>query len=62
MVEMDTLPPHPIPKEAQEYLKQMTPGEKELHKMAQEKLGSSYFVEYTKGFVDWFKNKKVVSR
>ena len=59
---MDTLPPHPITQGVVEYLKQMTPGEKELHKMAQEKLGSSYFVEYTKGFLDWFKNKKEILR
>ena len=47
------LPPHPIPLEAAVYVNQMTPAQKELHQMAVEKLGSSYFVERTKGFEAW---------
>ena len=50
---MEKLPPHPITKEAQEYLNQMTDDEKELHAMAVEKLGSSYFLERTKGYLAW---------
>lgn len=53
ILSMETLPNHPIVKEAAEYIKKMTPAQKELHVMAQEKLGSSYFVERTKGFLDW---------
>jgi hypothetical protein len=59
---MDKLPDHPITKEAAQYLKQMTPDQKELHKMAQDKLGSSYFLERTKGFLDWKAKQKVQSR
>ena len=63
---MEKLPPHPITKEAQEYLKQMTDDEKELHEMAVEKLGSSYFLERTKGYLAWLArlpvNKKETSR
>jgi hypothetical protein len=59
---METLPPHPITAEAAEYINQMTPVQKELHMLAQEKLGSSYFVERTKGFLDWKAKQKVESR
>ena len=62
LVSMETLPNHPIVKEAAEYIAQMTAAQKELHVMAQEKLGSSYFVERTKGFLDWKAKQKVVSR
>jgi hypothetical protein len=61
-VSMEKLPNHPIMEEAAEYIAQMTPLQKELHVMAQEKLGSSYFVERTKGFLDWKVKQKVVSR
>lgn len=59
---MEKLPNHPIVKEAEQYIQQMTPAQKELHVMAQEKLGSSYFVERTKGFLDWKAKEKVASR
>ena len=59
---MDTLPPHPITAEAAEYIEQMTEAQKELHVLAQEKLGSSYFVERTKGFLEWKAKQKVVLR
>jgi hypothetical protein len=62
MTGMETLPPHPIVAEAAEYIEQMTPAQKELHVLAQQKLGSSYFVERTKGFVEWKAKQKVVSR
>ena len=58
---MEKLPNHPITGEAAEYIAQMTPAEKELHVMAQEKLGSSYFVERTKGFISWKAKQKVAS-
>jgi hypothetical protein len=48
-----SLPDHAIPREADAYIQSMTPLQKELHKMAQEKLGSSYFVERSKGFLAW---------
>ena len=59
---METLPPHPIGAEAAEDIEQMTAAQKELHVLAQQKLGSSYFVERTKGFLDWKAKQKVVSR
>jgi hypothetical protein len=59
---METLPPHPIVAEAAEYIEQMTAAQKELHVLAQEKLGSSYFVERTKGFLEWKAKQKVVLR
>ena len=59
---METLPPHPITPEAAEYIEQMTPAQKELHVLAQQKLGSSYFVERTKGFVEWKAKQQVASR
>jgi hypothetical protein len=52
---MDKLPPHPITKEAQKYIDAMTPLQKELHEMAIIGLGSSYFVERTKGYIEWLK-------
>jgi len=44
---------HPVPLEAAQYVREMTPQQKELHKMAQEKLGSSYFIERSKGYLAW---------
>ena len=55
---MDKLPPHPITKEAAAYIKTMTVAQLELHAMAVEKLGSSYFVERTKGFLEWKAKQK----
>jgi len=52
------LPDHAVPKEAEEYLKSLTPEKMELHKMAQEKLGSSYFIERSKGFIAWKDKQK----
>jgi hypothetical protein len=57
---MDMLPPHPITPDAQKYIDSMTPDQKELHEMATKHsgLGSSYFVERTKGFLDWVAKQK----
>lgn len=52
------LPDHVIPREADAYMESMTPLQKELHKMAQEKLGSSYFVERSKGYLKWKAEQK----
>ena len=48
-------PPKPSPKPADydQYLKSLTPQELELHNMAEEFLGSSYFVEWTHGYKKW---------
>jgi hypothetical protein len=47
------LPPHPISKEAQAYIDAMTPDQKALHELAIKLLGSSYFVEQTRGYLAW---------
>jgi hypothetical protein len=44
------LPPHPISAEAAKYLAGLTPQQKALHELAVQMLGSSYFVERTRGF------------
>jgi len=51
-------PPHPITLEAAEYLRSLTPPQVELHEIATKLLGSSYFVERTKGFLDWKNGRK----
>ena len=59
-IEMDKTeqPPHPITLEAAEYLRSLTPAQIELHEMAVKLLGSSYFVERTKGFLEWKNGRK----
>jgi len=52
------VPVHPLTQEAIKYIEAMTPEQKELHKLAIEKLGSSYFVERTRGFEEYMKAKK----
>jgi hypothetical protein len=52
------VPVHPLTPEAIKYIESMTPNQKELHKLAIEKLGSSYFVERTRGFEEFMKNLK----
>jgi hypothetical protein len=47
------LPPHPITPEVKKYLETMTAEQLELHGMATTLLGSSYFVERTRGFRAW---------
>ncbi len=47
------LPPHPVSKEAQAYIDAMTADQRALHELAVRLLGSSYFVELTRGFIAW---------
>jgi hypothetical protein len=49
---MDRLPPHPISPAGQAYVAAMTPEKKALHELAIKLLGSSYFVEKTRGFAE----------
>lgn len=58
MEKKEVLPPHKPKLEAAQYIRSMTVAQLELHKMAQEKLGSSYFVERSKGFLEWKKTNK----
>ena len=55
---MDTLPPHQPTPEALKYIESMTPAQKELHELAIQMLGSSYFVERTRGFEEYLKRVK----
>jgi len=55
---MDTLPPHPPSPEALKYIESMTPAQRELHELAIQMLGSSYFVERTRGFEEYLKSRK----
>jgi hypothetical protein len=48
-------PVHPLTPEAAKYVASMTPDQRKLHELAIEKLGSSYFVERTRGFEDYMK-------
>lgn len=50
---MDKLPPHPLTAEAKLYIASLDARGKELHELAVEKLGSSYFVDRTLGFQKW---------
>jgi hypothetical protein len=46
-------PPHEIPEEAVAYVAQMSQKDRELHELAVQLLGSSYFVEWSAGFKKW---------
>jgi hypothetical protein len=50
-----TLPLHPIGEKGHMYLKSLTERERDLHLLAQQQLGSSYFVEKSDGFRKWLK-------
>lgn len=50
------LPPHNPPADANQYLAACTPDERKLVELAIEKLGSSYFMEKSHGYIAW-KNK-----
>jgi hypothetical protein len=49
--------PAPLPADFDEFYASLTPAEKELHELATEKLGSSYFVIWTHMYVKWNKTK-----
>jgi hypothetical protein len=44
-----------VPEKAAAYVAAMSPKERELHEMAIQILGSSYFVEYSHGYAEWLK-------
>lgn len=54
----EVLPPHIPAPETAAYLAAMTPQQKQLHELAIKMLGSSYFVERTRGFAAWTAAKK----
>jgi hypothetical protein len=47
------LPPHQPPADAADYLAACSPEEKRLVQLAIEKLGSSYFMEKSHGYLAW---------
>jgi len=47
--------PAPLPADFDEFYAQLTPQEKQLHELAIEKLGSSYFVQWTHMYTKWSK-------
>ena len=53
-----TSPQHVVPDEVKPYIEQLNEKELELHKLAIELLGSSYFVEYSKGYLEWLAKQK----
>ena len=55
---MDTLPPHELTPEALKYIESMTPEQRQLHELAIRMLGSSYFVERTRGFEKYKERRK----
>ena len=52
-------PPKPAPKpvDFDEFYASLTPAEKELHELATEKLGSSYFIQWTHMYTKWQKTQ-----
>lgn len=54
------LPPHPVGEKGRQFLSGLQGREKELHMLAQDKLGSSYFVEKSLGFKKWLKATEAV--
>ena len=47
------LPPHQPPADTNEYLAACSPEERRLVQLAIEKLGSSYFMEKSHGYLAW---------
>jgi hypothetical protein len=47
----------PLPADFEEFFATLTEKEKELHYLATEKLGSSYFIQWTHMYRDWSKAK-----
>ncbi len=50
--------PAPLPNDFDEFYASLTPQEQELHKLAIEKLQSSYFVQWTHFYKKWKKAKE----
>lgn len=55
---MKTLPPHPVKGDALKYIESMSPEQRKLHELAIRMLGSSYFVERTRGFEKYRDSRK----
>jgi hypothetical protein len=57
---MEYQPPvtHPLSEKELEYIKSLTPKEFALHELAVKKLGSSYFVWKSHGYIQWLSKNK----
>ena len=53
--------PAPLPADSDEFYASLTPAEKELHLLAIQKLGSSYFVQWTHMYRRWKKAREALS-
>ena len=51
----------PLPADFDEFFATLTQKEKELHQLATEKLGSSYFIQWTHMYLEWSKAKAKAS-
>ena len=49
--------PAPLPEDFDEFYSSLSPKEKELHKLAIQKLQSSYFVQWSHMYLKWKKEK-----
>lgn len=49
--------PAPLPIDFNEFYDSLTTEERELHQLATEKLGSSYFIQWTRMYTKWSKEK-----
>ena len=54
--------PAPLPADFDEFYASLTLAEKELHELATEKLGSSYFIQWTHMYTKWSKAKKAAKK
>ena len=54
--------PAPLPADFDEFYASLTHEEKELHKLATNFLGSSYFIQWTHMYTKWAKTKSDTTR
>jgi hypothetical protein len=50
--------PSPLPVDYEDFMKSLTPDEKKLLAIAQKKLGSSFFVQWSRLYQEWRASKK----
>jgi hypothetical protein len=50
-------PPHALPPDAAEFLASLPEVERQLHALAADKLGSSYFMDRTHSYKNWKKKR-----
>ncbi len=55
-------PPHKLNSQEKVFIKQLSPQQKELHELATQMLGSSYFVGKTHAYAAWEKKQKEIKK